>query len=481
MNPQAIVARPPKNTSAAQHYVLKFDAAKSGLEFLRHVRNYIYFLSGNYDCGVQVHLGLTYKGLETLDLPAPYLRVLARNSPAFAQGAAIRAPYLGDTLHSAPECWPEFFAKENAHAILSFYGKNKDDISAIVKMVFESPRIIAGQRTPKNLPSPISKILNVKYSPLTDDSTPIERIRRRLTNGTAESTEGDFVHFGYRDGLTSVGFNYPGRKSSLKKGIEEQWHEPGEFLLGRINNDGRNPWALSQATDKVKAFFLDASFGILRQMEQDVASFEAYVSAQVDIEAGKSVDYIKAKLCGRYPDGSLLNPATGTGDSLLPIPLHDADKEGFGCPFGAHIRRMNPRSNDVVHLRQRPLIRRGMPYGVEWTGKDKDVDAKSRGLMGLFFCASIEEQFEHLVGSWADRLPMGFKGAPMSKDPLMGTQEASHNRFEIPLPSGAPIELVDIPTFVTTRGMIYAIYLGAEGLSLLLSDDLIKEDDEEDQ
>jgi hypothetical protein len=478
MNPQAIVGRPPKNTFVAAYYVLKFNAAKSGLEFLRHVSNYICFLGNDRSQVVQVHLGLTFKGLEVLDLPAPYLRVLARNSPAFAQSAPARAPYLGDTLQSAPECWPEFFGKESAHATLSFYGKTKGDIAKLVKEIFESPRTVVGEQDPKKLLLPISEVLNIQYSPVLDDVTPIERIRSKADNGTAVS---DFVHFGYRDGLTRVGFKYPHRKGNLPDGIEEQLHEPGEFLLGRVNNDGRNLWALPSASDKVRAFFRDASFGILRQMEQDVASFETYVAAQTDPDSGKSVDYIKGKLCGRYPDGTLFSPTTGVGDKRLNVPAHADDAKGIGCPFGAHIRRMNPRTDDVVHLRQRPLIRRGIPYGAQWTGKDAVADAKQRGLMGLFFCASIEEQFEHLVGSWADRLPMGFKGDAMAKDPLISTQEAPSNRFAIPLKNDESLELVDLPTFVTTRGMVYAIYLGAEGLDLLLADDLIKEDDEEDQ
>jgi signal transduction histidine kinase len=38
-------------------------------------------------------------------------------------------------------------------------------------------------------------------------------------------------------------------------------------------------------------------------------------------------------------------------------------------------------------------------------GKDSPVN-EPRGLMGQFFCASIEDQYEHLVGQWADRVPL---------------------------------------------------------------------------
>ena len=195
-----------------------------------------------------------------------------------------------------------------------------------------------------------------------------------------------------------------------------------------------------------------------------------------------TVNWIKAKLCGRFPDGSLFN-ADGTQSNEVANAHHGLDSQGTGCPFGAHIRRVNPDASGAVHARSRPLIRRGMPYGPYLDNPlgTEAVDGEpKRGLMALLFCASIEEQFEHVLESWIDRLPMGALGDKDGKDPLVGMHENENATFEIPLPLGEPLQLTGFKPFVQTRGMIYCFYPGRDGLSLLLKDELIKEDDEED-
>ena len=67
---------------------------------------------------------------------------------------------------------------------------------------------------------------------------------------------------------------------------------------------------------------------------------------------------------------------------------------------------MNPRSGTgdggerVAHVRPRPLFRRGMPYGPWFDDKTQDEE---RGLLGLFFCTDLADQFEHLLLAEADR------------------------------------------------------------------------------
>ena len=112
-----------------------------------------------------------------------------------------------------------------------------------------------------------------------------------------------------------------------------------------------------------------------------------------------------------------------------------------------------------------------MPYGPEWKA-DKAVDGKypadeiSRGLIGQFFCASIESQFEHLLGEWADRVPLGSPAEGGARDPLIGAHAPGDGPFEIPRPKEPndprkkpdPLRLTGLLPFTRTVGAAYLFY-----------------------
>ena len=56
-----------------------------------------------------------------------------------------------------------------------------------------------------------------------------------------------------------------------------------------------------------------------------------------------------------------------------------------------------------------------------------------RGLLGHFFCASIEDHFEHLVSQWANRPPLGFAAADRALDPLAGSRQDGDAALGVPL------------------------------------------------
>ena len=58
-----------------------------------------------------------------------------------------------------------------------------------------------------------------------------------------------------------------------------------------------------------------------------------------------------------------------------------------------------------------------MPYGPKYCDGTKH---EKRGLIGLFFCASIEDQFEVVMSEWIEKKPMGPRNLGNSKDPLVG-------------------------------------------------------------
>jgi deferrochelatase/peroxidase EfeB len=225
-----------------------------------------------------------------------------------------------------------------------------------------------------------------------------------------------------------------------------------------------------------------------------VAAFERYVN-EAAIETGLSPFDVKGTLCGRTPDGHpLAAPESGGNDFD-----YAQDLAGRRCPFGSHVRRMNPRlpldANGKVlfdeqavvpqpsHFsRRRPLLRRGMPYGPAWTA-ESDAPPSRRGLIGHFFCASIEEQFEHLLGEWADRVAIGSPDRGGARDPFIGAHERGDGRFDLPQATGGRSRsLPAMTSFTRTRGCAYLFYpslgtLSGIAGSALWTKDLYEGDD----
>jgi deferrochelatase/peroxidase EfeB len=73
---------------------------------------------------------------------------------------------------------------------------------------------------------------------------------------------------------------------------------------------------------------------------------------------------------------------------------------GYGCPMGAHIRRMNPR--DTGHnMRRRRMIRRGGTYGPPLP-EDTPDDGVERGVAAFVGCANLARQFEFTMNVWVN-------------------------------------------------------------------------------
>ena len=84
--------------------------------------------------------------------------------------------------------------------------------------------------------------------------------------------------------------------------------------------------------------------------------------------------------------------------------------------------------------------------------------ASSAGLLGYFINSSIENQYEFVLGHWVNDAE--FAGAvrlnPKSKDPMIGTQDATESIFVIPQANGAPpIKITGFSSFTTTKAAAY--------------------------
>jgi deferrochelatase/peroxidase EfeB/predicted acylesterase/phospholipase RssA len=402
--------------------------------------------AGGQSCAISI--GFTFQGLQALGVPAQVLAALRDKSPAFAEGAALRAARcLGDAGESAAERWDAAFDARHAHIWIAIHGPGPAELEAAVATLRQlrgAAEGLSGWEPRRDLPD---------GGQLRD---PNDRKARR-------------VHFGLRDNITRPSILGPHRSVPRPDVDSASRPRPGELLLGYPDNDGADLWTAEGTPDDVAGFLRNGSFGVLRKIEQHVDRFEAYLRAQADrLRADghpfATATYLKAKLCGRWPNGAPVLPGEteeppSPGAERIARVDFRRDDQGRGCPFGAHIRRANPRTDPLMPSRERTLFRRGIPYG---RPGDEEV-----GLLGLFFCARIEDQFEHLVGQWLENNPMGPPNRGRAKDPLSGNHDEPQAQFHIPLPDGRVIALEGFEPFVRTRGTLYALFPSLHALEAI--------------
>jgi Dyp-type peroxidase family len=372
-----------------------------------------------------VNIGFTFEGLRRLGLEP---ESLASFPAEFQEGAVQRAHSIYETGPSAPERWRESLRSGSAHAIVSLYADTPDELDDVTDEI--SGR--AGMTVTK-----------------------IDQFDAQRLNGT------DVEHFGYVDGLSQ-----PTIAGAPTAGIKDPFAPvpAGEFVLGQPTQRNR-PWDPVPAPDTLGR---NGSFAAFRVMAQDVEAFEEFLTTEAE-RAGIERELLAAKLCGRWRNGEpLVMRPHRAAPAATPIPRENlnafdyeatrefpwSDQEGLLCPRGAHIRRTFPRSQRVIddfRGLQRRIVRRGMPYGRAYD-PDHPTD-EERGIVGLFICASLKNQFEYIMRHWVNDGQFTGGRLGRSKDPMTGANDPSDSRFVAP---GTPrVETQGFPRFVTTRGCAY--------------------------
>jgi hypothetical protein len=108
-----------------------------------------------------------------------------------------------------------------------------------------------------------------------------------------------------------------------------------------------------------------------------------------------------------------------------------------------------------------------MPYGPQYD-PHTSYDGKERGLLGLFICVSLEDQFEFLSAHWVNEGGL-HGGVPTgAKDPLLGANTPEGSKFRIPTDKGT-FTLKGFPQFVTTRGGLYCFLPSITALRYIAS------------
>lgn len=455
---QSLLLRSPHGP-AVGHLVLPIPEGRGGAA-MRVLKRCVQVSFGVQDTSkLCCSIGFSFDGLDAGGVPEGYLRLFRHLAPAFRDGAVQGSLRVGDHGASAAARWQPAFRSSYAHVLVSWHGPVDEVRQQVVCLMRCWAR----------------DVQRALVAPLCG-----HRI------GKPEGETGEWVHFGYRDGLSEVSIDDAQPRPAAP---DLRPHAPGALLLGQVDDAGSNRFVLSQAPDKVRRFFHDSGFGILRPMRQDVAAFEAQVDRWVAQLAplykdAVSRDFLKAKLCGRWPDGRVMR--AGDREPAGSFTVGSAgggfvgDALGQGCPYGAHIRRMRAPPDGHGLVFERPLQRRSIPFGkAAWADDAQDED--DRGLLGHFFCASIEDQFEHLLGEWAAGPPLGFPRDDTAPDPFVGPAGDTGATLRVPLQDRPTLHLSGFSAWTTTLGMMYAWYPGRGAWAALLEGDFVPDDDDSER
>jgi deferrochelatase/peroxidase EfeB len=189
-------------------------------------------------------------------------------------------------------------------------------------------------------------------------------------------------------------------------------------------------------------------------------------------------------MIGRWPNGVSLVDAPDTEPERAPngdlnsFGFRDHDPDGLRCPFGAHIRRANPRdmfgSDAKEGLRDANLhriVRRGRNYGPKLHGTMPRVDdGRDRGLYFMALNANLNRQFEFIQQTWINSCK--FAGLSAERDPLIGKEAKDFDEQPVPRVFSAQARPVReryerLPKVVQVRGGEYFFLPGLRALNYL--------------
>lgn len=303
---------------------------------------------------------------------------------------------------------------------------------------------------------------------------------RVLDEQRGDRLDGGRDHFGFKDNISQPG---------IRGFTEEAPNDPntdrvhpgsliiaaGEFLLGQPKEQRRD-WRSRPPT--TPDWMRDGSFQVFRRLIQDVDAWDQSMQRE-SRKVGITKEELAAKAIGRWPSGTPLELASERHTIVHRPNEFDfkGDPEGLGTPRFAHIRKMNPRNDEVFRDRAHRILRRGITFG---RVEPEHGASEPRGLLFNAYMASIEDQFEFLQRHWANdpEVPSKyFQKAPEKdgSDPVIGKSTASYLLYlEKDLGAAAPqqkpdpkqvsfhasnghhTEGGDFRPFVFTRGAVYA-------------------------
>lgn len=436
-----------------------------------------------------VNIAFTSAGLTALDLPEKILKTFSRE---FIEGMHFsdiiggnpvneRQILLGDRDDNDPSKWI-WGNNCKVHCVLLFYSKAEHTLADFINQLFHQHS---------------NKGLQIVYEAGT------------LEGGTQKE------HFGFDDGISQPYIRQFKMPETEYLKLSRNIVNAGEFILGhkneydnyspspyftkRINtSDNFNLPLLPGYSDKINLGF-NGSYLVFRQLQQQVKKFWKY-QYEESREDGSNQEQraikLAAKMVGRWPNGNALVQMPDEQGSELPqkndFNFKVQDAGGMKCPFGAHIRRANPR--DHVHImdgikssiemsNRHRMIRRGRIYGKP-LAKDFDIpemikksieennqtggDENERGLHFICLVSDIQRQFEFVQNVWCNTPT--FANLTDETDPIISPKKLADNslaeKFTVP---HHPLRnrYCSVPQFIKVVGGAYFFLPGIRGLRFI--------------
>lgn len=292
---------------------------------------------------------------------------------------------------------------------------------------------------------------------------------------SGERPEGGILHFGYRDGITSPAIDW--FDTNEFGGVDFR-----EFVMGYPSDSYQvapikpGPW---------RDLVTDATFACVAWIHQDVAAFNRFLTDNSALgngsaAAGNEKEWLAAKMMGRWRDGSPIvrHPQAPPDPTDFDNGFDFSDDPtGIRCPLTAHIRVVNPRGDKLTfpNVSRFPggpprFIRRGFTYGPKLDGTEDD--GAERGLVGIFMCARINEQF-YTALRWINQTGFaeGLHRKPYTEtmqDALFGSRSKPKvdPRIVIAVDNATTVEAA-LPSFITFRGVCNFLLPGKRSLTKL--------------
>lgn len=464
---QAFLLNEFKEMGCSKYYLMQVKDAAATKSFLGAVAHGVTY-AGATVANTCLNIGFTSNGLKQLGYNPANMHSFSRE---FREGMVTehRQRLLGDFESSDPSKWQ--------------WGGPANERIDVVMMVFGKDETTAGNfyRELKEKFEPGLSIIHVL------DGKPLPNNRE---------------HFGFRDGISQPvikgsGFKPAGNNNDI---------EAGEFVLGYKNEYNVYPdTALLKVTQgktellpdnaeglkdeqtniRYKDLGQNGTYFVLRQLQQDVNGYWEFLKQQTDAGAdektrNEEATMLAAKMMGRWPGGAPLvkydkDPGIEVADDNFNY--FKEDTSGNKCPFGAHIRRMNPRdmfeeSPQKVSLnltRRHRIMRRVRSYGEDFIGSAANHQPNGEvGLLFGCFVANISKQFEFIQYTWANSPK--FKRLYADPDPFIGVREDPDKKLEqiFTIPGETTNRVIkDLQSFVTVRGGAYFFFPSITAIKFL--------------